>query len=124
MNASAISAKTQLAIDPGKSLRAEALDTARQFEQIFIQQMLEGMRKSANIAGGDGLFGDGPGNDTYTQWFDNHLSEHLSRHGNMGIAETLMKEFERWHQIPPETSVETEGSEHSFDYQGGLYVTA
>jgi Rod binding domain-containing protein len=111
-------------MDPGKSLRAEALDTARQFEQIFIQQMLEGMRKSANIAGGDGLFGGGPGNDTYSQWFDNHLAEHLSRHGKMGIAETLMKEFERWHQIPPATSVETEGSEESFDYQGGLYVTA
>ena len=50
-------------------------------------------------------------------------TEHLSRHGNMGIAETLMKEFERWNQIPPEASVETEGSEDSFDYEGGLHVT-
>ena len=124
MNAPAIIANTQLAIDPGKSLRTEALDTARQFEQIFIQQMLEGMRKSANIAGGDGLFGDSPGNDTYTQWFDNHLSEHLSRHGNMGIAETLMKEFERWNQIPPAPAAETEGSGNSFEYKGGIHVQA
>ena len=104
MNPFAVTGQGRATHDASSSLRAEALDTSRQFEQIFIQQMLEGMRKSADIAGGEGLFGDGPGNDTYTQWFDNHLSEHLARSGDLGIAETLMAEFERWHQIPVATS--------------------
>ena len=124
MNVPTIASKGQLATGPRNPLRAEALDTARQFEQIFIQQMLEGMRKSTNIPGGDGMFGDGPGNDTYAQWFDNHMSEHLSKNGNMGIADTLMSEFERWNQIPPATSAETGGSDGSSGHQGGFDVTS
>ena len=57
--------------------------------------------------GGEGMFGDGPGSDTYTQWFDNNLAEYLSDNGQFGIADTLMKEFERWNQIPAE---QTEGA--------------
>ncbi len=97
-----IASAASFRIDPEPDLRAEALKTAHQFEQIFVQQMLAGLRKTAEMAGGEGLFGDGPGNDTYTQWFDNHLAEYLSKNGNLGIADTLMKEFERWNQIPPE----------------------
>ncbi len=91
-----------LRIDPKPDARVKALKTANQFEQIFVQMMLQGMRKTSEMAGGEGLFGDGPGNDTYTQWFDNHLAEHLSKNGGLGIADTLMKEFGRWNQIPPE----------------------
>ncbi|MDX1450720.1 MAG: rod-binding protein, partial [Acidimicrobiia bacterium] len=77
-----------------------ALETARQFEQIFVQEMLAGMRETAKMDGGEGsLFGDGPGSDTYTQWFDNHLSDHLVKNGGLGIADLLMKEFERWDGI-------------------------
>ena len=91
-----------LPIEPEQDPRAEALETAQQFEQIFVQQMLAGMRKTSELAGGEGLFGDGPGNDTYTQWFDNSMAEYLSNNGHLGIADTLMREFERSHQIPPE----------------------
>ena len=104
MNPIEVHGQGRISSGSGDALRAQALDTARQFEQIFIQQMLEGMRESANIAGGEGLFGDGPGNDTYTQWFDNHLSDHLARNGDLGIADTLMSEFQRWNQIPAATS--------------------
>ncbi len=98
-------------IDPEPDLRAEALKTAYQFEQIFVQQMLEGMRKTAQMAGGEGLFGDGPGNDTYSQWFDNHMAEYLSKNGNLGIADTLMKEFVRWNQIPPEPTDDSDANQ-------------
>ena len=91
-----------LPIIPESDSRTEALDTAQQFEQIFVQQMLAGMRKTAQMTGEDeGLFGGGPGSDTYAQWFDSHLADHLRRNGGLGITDTLMREFERWGQIPP-----------------------
>ena len=95
-----IATRDFLQLEPGKDARAEALGTAQQFEQIFVQQMLAGMRKTAQMAGDEGLFGGGPGGDTYTQWFDNHLSEHLTRNGGLGIADKLMGDLERWGQIP------------------------
>ena len=107
MQPSGISSHELLRFEPQPDARVEALQTAHQFEQIFVQMMLAGMRKTSEMAGGEGLFGDGPGNDTYTQWFDNHLAEYLSDNGHLGIADTLMKEFERWNQIPPEP---TEGA--------------
>ncbi len=96
-----------LRIEPKRDYRAEALHTAKQFEQIFVQMMLKGLRKTSEMAGGEGMFGDGPGSDTYTQWFDNNLAEYLSDNGQFGIADALMKEFERWNQIPAE---QTEGA--------------
>ena len=102
MQTSEISSHELLHIEPKLDSRTKARETAQQFEQIFVQMMLAGMRKTSELAGGEGLFGDGPGNDTYTQWFDNSLAEYLSNNGHLGIADTLMREFERWHQIPPE----------------------
>jgi Rod binding domain-containing protein len=102
MQTSEISSHELLHIEPKLDSRTKARETAQQFEQIFVQMMLAGMRKTSELAGGDGLFGDGPGNDTYTQWFDNSMAEYLSNNGHLGIADTLMREFERWHQIPPE----------------------
>ncbi len=85
---------------PEDSSRAEAADVASQFETIFLKQMVSGMRKTTSLVGGDGMFGSGPGSDTYTQWFDNHISNHLTGTGGIGITEVLMREFERWNQIP------------------------
>ena len=107
MQTSEISSHELLRIEPQTDTRVEALQTAQQFEQIFVQMMLAGLRKTSEMAGDEGLFGDGPGNDTYTQWFDNHLAEYLSNNGHLGIADTLMKEFDRWHQIPPEQPEDT-----------------
>jgi Rod binding domain-containing protein len=85
-------------VDP----RAHAVDVARQFEQVFVQMMVQNLRQSANVTGDDngGLFGSGPGSDTYTQWFDDKLGSAIAKDGHTGIADVLVKEFERWHQIP------------------------
>ena len=118
MQTSEISSHELLRIEREPDSRVEALHTAQQFEQIFVQMMLAGLRKTSEMAGGEGLFGDGPGNDTYTQWFDNNLAEYLSNNGDLGIADTLMKEFERWNQIPPE---QTEGA--PADHEDGAVPT-
>lgn len=82
--------------------RQAALEVARQFEAIFVQSMVSSMRGSAQVTGeGGGMFGDGPGADTYADWFDQNLARELSTKGRIGIADTLMRDFERLKQIDP-----------------------
>lgn len=81
--------------------RAEALRVARQFEEVLVQTLVHSLRQSAQLGGeGGGMFGTGPGADTYAEWFDQHLAGNLTEHGGIGIADVLMREFERWGQIP------------------------
>jgi Rod binding domain-containing protein len=82
--------------------RARGIEVARQFEQVFVQMLVQNLRQSANVSGDEdgGLFGSGPGSDTYSQWFDDKLGQSLAEDGRLGIASVLTKEFERWHQIP------------------------
>ena len=82
--------------------RQEALATARQFEQIFLREMLKGMRKSASIAGGESMFGDGPGSGTYEDWFDGHMATHLSAGRGIGLASVMMADWARHGHIPAE----------------------
>ena len=82
------------------TIRQRAVDVARQFESIFIKQMVRGMRENAKVLGSS-MFGSGPGSDTYAQWFDDHMSAHLSGTGDIGIADTIVRELERLGQIKP-----------------------
>lgn len=92
--------KMHAAIEPQPDLRKDARAVAKQFEAIFLQSMVAGMRKTADMGVGEGLFGKGPGADTYTQWFDSYMAGYLSEHGHVGLSDTLMAEFERLGQIP------------------------
>ena len=88
------------ALEPIPDLRQEARTVANQFEAIFAQSMISGMRKTADMGDGEGMFGKEPGADTYAQWFDTHMSSFLSKNGQLGVADILMKEFERLGQVP------------------------
>lgn len=81
--------------------RAKALAVASQFEQVFVRSMVQDLRKTAEFGGDDeGMFGSGPGSDTYSDWFDQNLAEHISSSGQVGISQVLMREFEATHQVP------------------------
>lgn len=81
---------------PAMKARQHAEKVAGQFEDIFVQSMISSLRQSGSIGGdGGGMFGDGPGADTYAQWFDQNLSEQLSKSSEIGIKHSLMKDFER-----------------------------
>jgi Rod binding domain-containing protein len=79
--------------------RAKAQHTAQQFEQIFVRSMVSSLRQSGSVGGEGGMFGQGPGADTYADWFDDNLSEQLSKHGEIGIEKQLMADFERNHEV-------------------------
>jgi Rod binding domain-containing protein len=79
--------------------RAEAV--ASRFEQLFVQHFVSGLRKTTAIGESEGLFGNGPGSDTYTQWFDEHFASHVMNNGGLGVRDVLLRDWERIGQIPP-----------------------
>jgi Rod binding domain-containing protein len=80
---------------------AAARDVAGKFEGVFVRTMVQSLRQSSQMGGeGGGLFGDGPGADTYADWFDDNIATQVSKGGRVGIADHLMRDLERWQQIP------------------------
>lgn len=70
---------------------ADGVDkVARQFESLFVQMMLKSMRE-ATIKGG--LF-DSSQMDTYQSMFDQQISLDLSRHGGIGLSDTLRRQLD------------------------------
>ena len=99
INAAGIAADRPRGIDgPAPALRPLAeekeLAAARQFETLFVKQLVQMLRASASAGGEGSMFGEGPGSDTYAQWFDNNMSEHLAEGDGIGIASMLVRQFE------------------------------
>ncbi len=91
--------------------RARAESTAAQFEQIFVRSMVSTLRSSASLGGeGGGMFGDGPGADTFADWFDQNLSEQISRTSNIGIKDKLLADLERHGQIPQDLDLKAQAA--------------
>lgn len=76
--------------------REKAEKVANQFESVFVKTFVSAMRQTAALGGeGGGMFGSGPGADTYASWFDDNVSNELARTGGIGIAKALMAEMQR-----------------------------
>lgn len=71
--------------------RAEQV--AAQFEAVFVRTMVGSLRQTSSI-GGEGMFGSGPGADTYADWFDQNLADQISKSSRIGIKEQLLADFE------------------------------
>jgi Rod binding domain-containing protein len=106
MDALRLETLSQRPADAGQKARQHAEKVADQFETIFVRSMVQSMRLSATYGGDSGMFGSGPGADTYSDWFDQNVAEHVSASSQVGIAKQLMRDFERSGEIPrldPET---------------------
>lgn len=76
--------------------RGKAEKVAGQFEAVFVKTFVSAMRQTAALGGEEGgMFGKGPGADTYASWFDDNVSTELARTGGIGIASALLTEMER-----------------------------
>ena len=85
---------------PAQKERGKATEIAGQFETIFVKTMVSSLRSTASIGGdGGGMFGDGPGSDTFTDWLDQNLAEQLIQDGGFGIATSLISDMERHGEI-------------------------
>ncbi len=69
--------------------RASSLkEAAQEFEALFLSHMLSVMRESIEESG---LTDKGPGQDIYTQLFDEEVARGLAKRGALGIADLLMR---------------------------------
>lgn len=80
---------------PALPSRQRAERVAGQFEEIFVREFVAKMRETIPTGSDDGLFGSGPGADIYTQWFDTLMAHELAAGGSVGVAETLIADWER-----------------------------
>ena len=81
--------------------RAHAEQVAQQFETMFVRTLVSSLRQTGSVGGeGGGMFGSGPGADTYADWFDQNLAEKVGAAGHLGIKETLLADFERNGELP------------------------
>jgi len=81
------------AAGPVDKRQAKAEKVAAQFEAVFVRTMVSSLRQTSSI-GGEGMFGGGPGADTYADWFDQNLAEQISKTSHVGIKEQLLADFE------------------------------
>lgn len=64
----------ELPISRGEVREDNVEEAGRKFEALFLSMLTKEMRKTL----GDGLFGSGPGADTYEGWFDQHMGDSLA----------------------------------------------
>ena len=80
----------------GQKARAKAEDVANQFEAVFVQMLVSTLRSTASLGGEEGgMFGQGPGAETYAGWFDKNVADELTKAGGMGVATSLIADMER-----------------------------
>ena len=95
MTTTAIASPASARLEPKPDHDAQLAEGAKKFERIFSQMFIKSMRESAKLGDGPGLFGDGPGSDTYTDWFDGLMAEHIGGSGGLGLQQVLIEEWTR-----------------------------
>ncbi len=93
--------------NPADAGRAKAAEVADTFEQLFVRSLVSSMRASAAMGGEGGMFGSGPGADTYSDWFDENVAKQVSASGRVGIAEAVLADIERHNQLTPQPAKPT-----------------
>ena len=81
--------------------RDEAEKAARGLESIFLQMLIKDMRKNASAMGGEGFFGKGVGSGMKEDLFDSMLAERISKTGRIGLADSMLRDWEEAGRIPP-----------------------
>ncbi|MFN3243334.1 MAG: rod-binding protein [Planctomycetota bacterium] len=88
--------------DAAQNERSKAEKVANQFEAVFVKTLVGALRSTSSLGGEGGMFGKGPGADTYAGWFDQNVANELARSGGIGIASSLMADMERHGAIEPD----------------------
>lgn len=87
MQINAISQGVQPSASPEK---AQLEKTAKQFEAIFLRQMIGTMRQSG---GGEGIF-DSSATEQFRDMSDARTADTMAEKGALGIAEMLLRQYE------------------------------
>ena len=95
MNAAQVERSGPLEVVGRPDRHAQIAEAARKFEMMFAQMLVKSMRETAQIGGGQGMFGEGPGSDTYADWFDGLMAEQIGGSGGLGLQKVLLREWDR-----------------------------
>ncbi|MBI1389649.1 MAG: hypothetical protein GC154_14520 [bacterium] len=78
----------------GKMSEKKMRETADQFEQMIVRQLLKEMRKT--VPKEDGLFGeDSHAMEMYTDMSDDALAENIATNSSLGLDQTIYEELKR-----------------------------
>ena len=102
MQISSVSAGAQPAASAQK---AQLEKTAKQFEAIFLRQMIGTMRQSG---GGEGIF-DSSATDQFRDMSDARTADTMAEKGALGIAEMLLRQYEARQPVAPAASAQDKG---------------
>lgn len=76
--------------------RAEVQAAAREFEAVFLAQMLAPMFETLDS---DALFGGGPGEDMYRSILVEEYGKEIARAGGIGIADAVEREMLKLQEV-------------------------
>lgn len=77
-------------LPPDGEDEGKLLEACRNFEAIFVQQLLKEMRKTVPK---NGLMPESMESGIYTSMFDEEISKQVSQHGRLGLAEMMFKQL-------------------------------
>ncbi len=83
---------SQLKASAKQDAKGALEEAARQFESLFMNEMLKSMRK-ANEAFESDLMGSGNDKEYYEQMFDHQMSVNMSQNGGIGLAQALVRQL-------------------------------
>lgn len=86
---------------PTADSRAKVRQLAHALEGVFLNQLFQAMRKSVPQ---DGLLESAPGQEMFTQVFDERIADEASRHTTRGLGEALYRQLAR--RLPADGSTE------------------
>lgn len=79
------------ASDEEAALRA----AAKQFESVFLQELLKSMRAANDVFEDDDFFGGGGSSEFYEQMHDEQLALSLANQQSLGLAEVMVQQLSR-----------------------------
>lgn len=88
-------------VSAGASDRDQLKAVAKQFEAVFLRQMMAAARKT-NFEGQEGLFGSSQGMDTFKQMQDERFADIASETGAFGLARMIETHLARF--LPQDTA--------------------
>lgn len=100
------------AISAGASDRDQLKAVAKQFEAVFLRQMMAAARKT-NFEGENGLLGSSQGMDTFRQMQDERFADIASDTGAFGLAKMIESHLARF--LPNDAAAATTSTEAKTD---------
>lgn len=77
-------------------------DACKQFESLFLYQMLQKMRDTVPTGG---FIGDSQGEKIFRSLLDEEMTKEMSNAGGLGLAEML---YQQMKPVTPKTKIDTE----------------